>query len=76
MIEALPAPARRAWQGASLRDFNVGAELARGVRMLELAIDPAAIRRVAALGGRIVFTAYQVAAMRQGRLKRGNRTDV
>ena len=69
MIESLPAPARRAWQAASMRDFNVGAELERGVRMIEIAIDPAAVRRVAALGGRIVFTAYQVAAMREGRLK-------
>ncbi len=66
-IEALDAPARRAWDDAALRDFNVGVELARGVRSIELAIDAGAIRRVASLGGRIAFTAYQVAAMARRR---------
>lgn len=65
VIEALGAPARRAWDAATLRDFNVGAELERGVRAIELAIEPDVVRQVAALGGRIVFTAYQVAAMRR-----------
>ena len=63
-IEAVGAPARRAWDRAAMRDFNVGIELARGVRSVELAIDPRAIGRVAALGGRIAVTAYQVVAMR------------
>jgi hypothetical protein len=69
VIEALNAPARRAWDAATTRDFDIGVELERGVRSVELAIDPDAIRRVAALGGRIAFTAYQVAAIPRGRLK-------
>lgn len=67
-IEELSPSARRAWNTASMRDFNVGVELARGVRSVGLAIDPDAIRRVAALGGRIAFTAYQEAAIPQARL--------
>jgi len=67
-IEALNASEQRAWDAATMRDFNIGIELARGVRSVELAIDPDAIRRVAALGGRIAFTAYQAAAMPRGRL--------
>jgi hypothetical protein len=67
VIEGLPRPARRAWDAATLRDFNVGVELERGVRSVELAIDPDVVSRVAALGGRIAFTAYQVAAMRKPR---------
>jgi hypothetical protein len=67
VIEALAPPARAAWNGATMRDFNIGIELARGVRSVELAIDPDAIRRVAALGGRLAFTAYQVSAMTHGR---------
>ena len=67
VIEAVGGPARRAWDGAAMRDFNVGIELARGVRSVELAIDPRAIGRVAALGGRIAVTAYQVVAMRAKR---------
>ena len=62
-IEPLRGHARRAWRDATIRDFNIGVELERGVRNIELAIDPEATRRVIALGGRIVFTAYQVAAM-------------
>lgn len=53
-IEALPRPARRVWASASLRDFNVGVELERGVRS-----DPDAVHRIDKLGGRIVFTAYR-----------------
>jgi hypothetical protein len=70
VIEGLPAPARRAWDLAATREFNVGVELERGVRSVELAIDPALIARVAALGGHIAFTAYQVAAMSKPRRKR------
>jgi hypothetical protein len=63
-IEALRPTARRAWNAAALRDFNVGVELARGVRDIELVVDADAVQRVATLGGRIVITAYQEAAMR------------
>jgi hypothetical protein len=63
-IEALRPTARRAWRAAALRDFNVGVELARGVRNIEVTVDADAVQRVAALGGRIVITAYQEAAMR------------
>ena len=66
-IESLKPSARRAWKAATVRDFNIGVELARGVKHIELAIDPDAVRRVAALGGRIAFTAYQVAAIERKR---------
>ena len=64
-IERLGARARRAWASAAMRDFNIGLELEPGVRNIELAIDPEAVRRVADLEGRIAVTAYQVAAMRR-----------
>jgi hypothetical protein len=59
-IEGLTASARRAWNAASMRDFNVGIEIARGVKTAEHAVDADAVRRVAALKGRIVFTVYQL----------------
>ena len=75
VIEGLGPPARRAWDAAVMRDFNVGAELERGVRSVDLAIEPDVVRQVAGLGGRIVFTAYQVAAMgRPVKLRRAPRT--
>ena len=66
-IEALPRRARAAWDAAPVRDFNIGVELERGVRNIELALDRDAVERVTALGGRLVFTAYQIAAMRRAR---------
>lgn len=63
VVEALKRPARDTWDAAIMRDFNIGIELAPGVRKVELAIEPDAARRVIALGGRIAVTAYQVAAM-------------
>jgi hypothetical protein len=63
IIEALGPAARRAWRAATLRDFNIGVELQRGVKNIEFAIDAKATARVVALGGRIAFTAYQVAAI-------------
>jgi hypothetical protein len=64
-VEGLDAPARRAWNAASLRDFNVGVEVARGVWGAQHVIEPDALRRVAALQGRIVFTVYQPPASTQ-----------
>ncbi|MBA3395615.1 MAG: hypothetical protein H0T89_23430 [Deltaproteobacteria bacterium] len=64
-IEGLNATARRAWKAAAMRDFNVGVEVARGVWGAEHVIDPVAVRRVAALHGRIVFTVYQPAPSKQ-----------
>ncbi len=69
-VEALDPVARRAWTNAARRDFNVGVELARGVALVELAIDPDAARRVVALGGRLVFTAYQVTVLQRATRKR------
>lgn len=62
-VESLPRRARRAWNAAHTRDFNIGVELERGVKNIELALDRDAVDRVSALGGRLVFTAYQVAEM-------------
>ena len=63
-IDALPRTARRAWNAAPMRDFNIGVELERGVKYIEFPVDRDAVERVTALGARLVFTAYQVVAMR------------
>lgn len=65
VIEGLNATGRRAWNAIAKRDFNVGVELARGVWTLGHVIEADAVRRVAALQGRLVFTAYQPAALRR-----------
>jgi len=63
-IERLNSAGRRAWNAASMRDFNVGVDIARGVWMSEHHIEADAVRRIAALRARLVFTAYQEAALR------------
>jgi hypothetical protein len=72
-VEGLDASGRRAWDAAVMRDFNVGVDIARGVWMSECAIEADAVRRVAALGGRVVFTAYQEAAERRANTRRKRR---
>lgn len=70
-IERLDSAGRRAWNAASIRDFNVGVEIPRGVWSSEHAIDADAVQRIAALRGRVVFTAYQLAALSRRRASRG-----
>jgi hypothetical protein len=53
-----------------MRDFNIGVEVGTRVRSVELAISPDAIRRVAALDGRIAFTAYRPLGPSQAHRKR------
>lgn len=67
ILETLEPASRRAWNRTTMRELNVGVELERGVRNIELSIRPATLRRVVALGGTIAFTAYQVAAMSRAR---------
>jgi hypothetical protein len=73
-IEGLSAAGRRAWNAAAMRDFNVGVNIARGVWMTEHMVEPDAVRRVAALRGRLVFTAYQEAAIRKPAARRKRST--
>lgn len=65
VIEGLDTTARRAWKAAAMRDFNIGVEVARRVWGAEHVIEPDAVRRVAVLEGRIVFTVYQPAPSKQ-----------
>ena len=58
MIERLPEDALAGWRAARARDFNVGIQAGRLPKVCEYAISPATVARVAALGGRLVFTVY------------------
>ncbi|MBI4952259.1 MAG: hypothetical protein HY908_09505 [Myxococcales bacterium] len=58
VLELLPAAARAWWDGASLRDFNVGIQAAGTVRPAEFPMGPPTLARMAALGVRLVITVY------------------
>lgn len=58
LIETLPPPARRLWDGAKARQFNVGIQAGRQPHCIEYPIQPETLRRVAKLKANIVTTIY------------------
>jgi len=62
LVKKLPPLARKAWDKARVRDFNVG--IRGGIRpsSLEFAIKTETVKLVAEVGGRIVITAYAAQA--------------
>lgn len=58
LVASLPRPARRCWDRARLRDFNIGIRGGSSPRLLELPLSHTTIAAIAALGGRVVVTVY------------------
>ncbi len=62
VLDGISPAARRCWRAADKRDFNIGVQAGFQRNCFELAIDPAVVRDVTRLGGRIVLTVYSPAA--------------
>jgi hypothetical protein len=58
LIKALPQSARRLWDTAQSREFNVGIEAAAKSRTFELRLERETLMAVAGVAGRIVITVY------------------
>jgi hypothetical protein len=58
LVTKLPRPARRLWDGARQRDFNIGIQAGIKPHSPEYALEPETVRLVARVGGRIVVTIY------------------
>ena len=58
LVKALPRNARRLWDTAQSREFNVGIEAAAKSRTFELRLEPETLMAVAGIAGRIVITVY------------------
>ncbi len=58
LVEKLPKHARRLWDTASAREFNVGIQAGLTPHAHELRISPATLEIIARLTGRIVVTTY------------------
>jgi hypothetical protein len=56
--EGLPPAARRNWEAASRRIFDIGIQGGLEPRVVQWAIPPALVASVAKLGGEIVLTTY------------------
>lgn len=62
LLARLDPAARRCWDRAQLRDFNIGIQAGTHPRALELPLAAPTVRAVADLGARIVITVYPVDA--------------
>jgi hypothetical protein len=58
LIAALPARARRFWDGARSREFNIGIQAGVVPRVHELRLKPRTLEAVAAVGATVVITTY------------------
>ena len=58
MIKALPRPARKLWNSAQSREFNIGVQGALSPRAFELRLQPETLDAAASVNGRIVVTVY------------------
>lgn len=58
LVERLPRHARRLWNQADAREFNLGIEAATKSRVFELRLQPGTLKAVANVDGRIVVTVY------------------
>jgi hypothetical protein len=58
LLSALPSPVRKLWDGATLKEFNIGLRGGTTPRVLESALDAGTVADVARLGARIGITLY------------------
>jgi hypothetical protein len=58
LVKRLPARARRLWDKAQTRDFNIGVDAGFKPQSYELPLAIDIVRAVADVRGRIVFTVY------------------
>jgi hypothetical protein len=61
LVKNLPSSARRLWDGATSRDFNVGVQGGFEPRMYETALSSAVLRLIAEVGGCLTFTVHAAA---------------
>jgi hypothetical protein len=73
LVKRLPPAARKHWNHARARDFNIGIQGGQRPFSHELSLEAETLKLVADVDGRIVITTYGL-PVEQPRRKRGNRT--
>lgn len=58
LIEALPADARKIWDGCTQRRFDIGLQAGLGPRSFARTISPSVVVRLAAVGAELGLTIY------------------
>lgn len=78
LIESFPKPARRCWNGARQRVFNIGVQAGVEPRSHETLIGSAAVEAISRIGGSVTFTIYATdvaaASVPLARTPRGKKT--
>lgn len=65
LVLSLPAPARRIWNAATRRDFDIGIQSGQDPVALMVELSREAVQLVQRVEGRIIFTLYPPAQARQ-----------
>ena len=73
LVASLPPAARRLWNAASVRDFNIGIQAGRDPYAFSCVVSKEAVAAVTAVGGRVVITVYGSAAGEDTRTSRGRK---
>jgi hypothetical protein len=58
LVRSLPRAARRLWNKAERREFNIGIQAGQNQYAFRCPVDPEALRAVSDIGGRVVITVY------------------
>jgi hypothetical protein len=66
LIRTLPKGARRLWNVAKVRDFNIGVQAALQPYAYEIALAPETVRAASEVNARIVLTVYAQEVRRKG----------
>jgi hypothetical protein len=66
MIRTLPRVARKEWDGAKVRDFNIGVQAAMQPYWYEIALAPETVKAASEVNARILLTVYSPQVRREG----------
>lgn len=74
MVTRLSPKARRCWDRARVRDFNIGIQAGAAAKPLAMTLEPATVAAIASLGGRVVVTVYPPETRIRASRKRARRS--
>ena len=58
LVERLSPKGRKLWDAATVRSFDIGIEASVGNPTVQVAVPPALLQRIVALGGTVAVTVY------------------
>jgi len=74
LLKRLPPAARRTWNGATLREFNIGVQVGRQPYASEFVVSPDTVIQIARLRARLRITVYSPFQVRRRSRRPTSRT--